>query len=68
MFLGKDLLVYLLIALGGALFAGNLAAVVRPRGHQRDGDLGQAPVGRSLMMAGLGLIVCIWATVSLIRK
>ena len=30
MFLGKDLIVWLLLALGGALFAGNLMAVIRP--------------------------------------
>ena len=30
MFLGKDLIVWLLLALGGALFAGNLLALVRP--------------------------------------
>jgi hypothetical protein len=30
MFLGEDLLQWLLLALGGALFAGNLMAVVRP--------------------------------------
>ena len=36
MFLGEDLLQWLLLALGGALFAGNLMAVVRPPERQRE--------------------------------
>ena len=31
MFLGDDLLAWLVIALGGAMCAGNIAALVRPR-------------------------------------
>ena len=66
-FLGKDLLAYLVLALGGALVAGNIAALVRPpqEGRSED-DLEQAPVARSLVMAGIGAIAAIWALVSLI--
>ena len=67
MFLGEDLILWLLLALGGALFAGNLMAVVKPRQHQPDDDLlERAPVGRSLLYAGLGLVAAIWALASLI--
>ena len=67
MFLGEDLILWLLLALGGALFAGNLLAIVRPPERQRDeGLLERAPIGRSLLYAGLGLIAAVWALASLI--
>ena len=81
LFLGEDLITWLILAFGGALFVGNLAAVLRPpspekrrnrqgrrRESQPDGDetLERAPVGRSLFMAGIGLIAAIWALASLI--
>lgn len=66
-FLGKDLLAYLVLALGGALLAGNVAALVRPPEEGRgEDDLEQAPVARSLVMAGIGLVAAIWALVSLV--
>ncbi|MFV0309264.1 MAG: hypothetical protein ACK5OX_16140 [Desertimonas sp.] len=67
MFLGDDLLPWLVLALGGALFVGNVLAVVRP--PQRRGDehtLSEAPVIRSLAMAAVGLIAAIWAVASLL--
>lgn len=97
LFLGDDLITYLLLAFGGALFVGNIAAILRPperrgaaarpgrparggagtgakgtpkgrAGADRDGDrLERAPVGRSLVMAGIGLVAAAWALVSLIR-
>ena len=67
MFLGEDLLQYLLLALGGALFAGNVLAVVKPPARQKDeGNLERAPVARSLMFAGLGLVAAVWALATLI--
>lgn len=67
MFLGDDLLQWLLLALGGALFAGNVLAIVRPPAQQADDDsLERAPLGRSLVYAGLGLVAAIWALASLI--
>ena len=67
MFLGEDLLQWLLLALGAALFFGNLLAVVRPPEQQREeGNLERAPIGRSLLYAVLGLIAAIWALASLI--
>lgn len=66
-FLGNDLLPWLVLALGGALFAGNVAALVRPpeRRQQQGGDLQQAPVARSLGMAAIGLVAAVWALASL---
>lgn len=70
LFLGEDLLVYLVLAFGGALFVGNIAALVRPpgpgSGDADDGAVHRAPVGRSLVMAGLGLIGAVWALASLV--
>ncbi len=65
MFLGDDLLPYLVLAIGGALFVGNALAVVRPPARPREGELERAPVGRSVLMAGLGLVAALWAIASL---
>lgn len=67
-FLGDDLIVYLVLALGGALFAGNVAAIIRPPEAEAraEGSLDRAPVTRSLVMAGLGLVAAVWAIASLV--
>ncbi len=67
-FRGDDLIVWLVLAMGGALLAGNVAAVVRPpeRANRKEGDLEHAPVTRSLVMAGIGMVATIWALVSLL--
>lgn len=67
MFLGQNLLAWLVLALGGALFAGNVLAVVRPPETKRgEEDLEKAPVARSLMMAAVGLVAAVWALASLV--
>ena len=66
MFLGADLLKWLLLALGGALFAGNLLAVIKPPPRAKEGDLAKAPVSRSLFMAAVGLVAAIWGLASLL--
>jgi hypothetical protein len=67
MFLGEDLIQWLLLALGGALFAGNLMAVIRPPVEQREaGNLERAPLARSLSFALLGLVAAVWALATLI--
>ena len=66
LFLGEDLLVYLVLAFGGALFVGNIAALLRPPTAGEDGEAVRAPVGRSLVMAGLGLLGAVWALASLV--
>ncbi len=66
MFLGEDLLAYLVLAFGGALFVGNLAAVIRPPERQLDEtNLERAPMIRSLVYAGIGLLAALWALASL---
>lgn len=67
MFLGEDLLAWLVLALGGALFVGNLFALVRPPERRAgESDLKKAPVGRSLLMALVGFVAALWALGSLI--
>lgn len=65
MFLGDDLLAWLVLALGGALFAGNLMALIKPP-PPREGDLTKAPIGRSVLMGLIGLIAAVWSLASLI--
>lgn len=66
-FLGDDLIVWLLLALGGALFVGNVMALVRPpEGPRDEGDLTHAPRARSIAMAALGFVVAIAALGALI--
>lgn len=70
MFLGEDLLQYLLLALGGALFVGNVAALIRPPERSGpapdDAQLPRAPIVRSVVYAGLGLVAAVWALATLI--
>ena len=69
MFLGKDLIVWLLLALGGALFAGNLLALVRPPEVRKyDTDLERAPRSRSIAMAVLGFVGAVAALAALIAR
>lgn len=67
MFLGEDLLAWLTLAFGGALFVGNLLAIVKPPANQLDDtNLERAPVVRSAVYSGIGLVAAIWALASLI--
>ena len=67
MFLGKDLLGYLVLALGSAMCIGNVLALVKPPAKRRDGaDLERAPIARSVAMAAVGLVAALWALASLI--
>ena len=69
MFLGDDLIVWLLLAMGGALFAGNLMALIRPpKRRESETDLDRAPRSRSITMALIGLLVAIAALGGLIAK
>jgi hypothetical protein len=66
-FLGDDLLAWLVLALGGALLVGNVAAIIRPPAEPKEENaLERAPVARSAVMAGIGLIATVWALASLI--
>ena len=67
MFLGEDLLAWMVIALGGALLAGYVAAFIRHTKLRRDAnDLTKAPVVRSVVMATIGTSAMVWAFVSLL--
>ena len=66
MFLGEDLLAWLVLAIGGAMAAGSIMALVRPPEQPREGDLATAPVGRSLVMIVIGAIAALWALASLV--
>jgi hypothetical protein len=65
-FLGDQLLAYLVLALGGALLVGNVLALVKPPPAAKEGELAKAPVARSLVMAGIGLVAAVWAIASLV--
>ena len=69
MFFGQNILAWLMLALGGAMAAGNAAALLRPRPDRRDpGDLERAPVGRCLLYMMVGLVAAVWALASLLSS
>ena len=68
MFLGEDLLPFLVLALGGALAVGNGLALVRPPSTPKEGQLAKAPVARSLAMMAVGLLAAVWALASLVSS
>lgn len=65
-FLGENLLAWIVLAFGGALFVGSLLAIVHPPAEIEEGSLERAPMGRSLLYAGIGLVAALWALASLI--
>lgn len=65
-FLGEDLLAYLVLAIGGAMAVGSIMAIVRPPEEVREGDLDAAPVGRSIAFAVVGAVGAVWALASLV--
>jgi hypothetical protein len=67
LFLGSNLLAWLVLALGGAMAAGNAMALLRPPAKAKEGDLTRAPVGRSVVMLSVGLVAAVWALASLTR-
>ena len=69
MFFGEDILAWLMLALGGAMAAGNFAALVRPPARRRDvADLERAPVGRCVLYIVVGSVAAIWALASLLSS
>lgn len=66
MFLGEDLLAWLLLAIGGALAVGNVLALVRPQKKPHEGDLERPPLARSVVMIAIGAVAAIWGLASLI--
>ena len=69
MFLGQNLLAWLVLALGASMAAGNLAALLRPRPQRRDpSDLDRAPLGRSILYIVVGSLAALWAVASLLSS
>lgn len=66
--LGDDLIVWLVLALGGALLLGNVLALVKPPPAPKQGELATAPRGRSILMALIGFVAAAWALGSLVAK
>ncbi|WP_419551325.1 hypothetical protein [Candidatus Poriferisodalis sp.] len=66
MFLGEDLIPYLVLALGGALFVGNVAAMARPRRAGEGGELVRAPARRAVPLALVGFVAAIWGLATLL--
>lgn len=66
MFLGDNLIPYLVLALGGALFVGNVAAMIRPRPADDGNAPARAPARRAVPLALVGLVAAIWALATLI--
>jgi hypothetical protein len=65
--LGNDLLAWLVLALGGAMVAGNVMALIRPPARPRQGELMRAPFGRSALYLVIGAMASIWALATLLR-
>ena len=65
-FLGEDLLAYLVLALGAAMAIGSIVALVRPPEAPKEGELTRAPVSRSIVMIVVGTIAALWALASLV--
>lgn len=66
MFLGENLLGWLLLALGGAMATGSALALVKPPEKRDAGDLDRPPVWRSVLYIVLGLTAAVWALATLI--
>jgi hypothetical protein len=65
--LGDNLLPLLVLAIGGAMAVGSILALVRPpQAPTREGDLQRAPIARTVIFAGVGLLAALWAFASLI--
>ena len=68
MFLGDDLLPYLVLALGAALLVGNGLALLRPPPEPKEGELTRAPVARTVVMMLIGLVAVLWALGTLLWR
>ena len=67
MFLGEDLLAWLVLAFGGAMAVGNVLALIRPpKSRQQSGEMSSPPLVRTLSFAAVGGIAALWALGSLI--
>jgi hypothetical protein len=63
-FLGDQLLPYLVLAIGGALVVGNGLALVRPPA-EADGEATRPPLARTVVMIVVGLVAAVWSIATL---
>ena len=67
MFLGEDLLAWLVLAFGGAMAVGNVLALVRPPQKRRGStEVVKPPVVRTVTFALIGAVAAVWALASLV--
>jgi hypothetical protein len=66
-FLGDDILPWMVLAIGGALAVGTALAMVRPPRESDGGDLPRPPKARSFLMIALGTVASVWGLASLIN-
>jgi hypothetical protein len=66
LFLGDNLMAWILLALGGALAVGTAMAMARPPEQRGENDLERPPVVRSVVMIVLGASAAVWALASLL--
>lgn len=66
MFLGDQLLPYIVLAMGAAMAVGTTLALVRPPPEAKEGDLARPPLARSIGFITIGLVAAVWALASLV--
>lgn len=68
LFLGHDLLAWLVLAFGGALVFGNIAALVRPPTESGGAMDATGLRRRAVLFAVIGAIAAIWALATLLTR
>ncbi len=69
-----DVLRELLVAFGGALFLGNVLALWRrrseaqPASREKNGQLTQAPLIRSVLYGAIGFVFMAWGIASIVTR
>jgi hypothetical protein len=66
LFLGHDLLAWLVLAMGAALAVGNIAALVRPPARPDAEAAPEALRRRAMVFAAIGAIAAVWALATLL--
>lgn len=67
LFLGHDLLAWLVLAMGAALAVGNIAALVRPPKRPDAPVPAEALRRRAMLFAVIGVIAAVWALATLLK-
>ena len=68
LFLGGKFFAWMMLAFGGALLVGNIAAMVHRPADLEESSIERPPKRRTVTMISIGSIVTIWAVASLIAK